>query len=71
MVGSRVYIHKCYSKSSIPSTMDEDSNVVDHMNHISLVAKDLSAADNHIPNKMQVSTILSSLPPSWTRLLLC
>lgn len=46
-------------------TMSEYSSVVDHVNHMALIAKDLSVAGNTISDKMQVSTILNSLPPSW------
>lgn len=40
--------------------MDDDSSLVDHVNHIVLVAKNLLAAGNSISDKMQVSTNLKS-----------
>ena len=44
--------------------MGEDISVVDHVNHMALIAKDLTVSGNQIPEKMQVSTILNSLPSS-------
>lgn len=46
-------------------TMGHDSNVVDHVNHMALVAKDFSVAGNPILDKMHVCSTLNSLPPSW------
>ncbi|KAK3028833.1 hypothetical protein RJ639_038660 [Escallonia herrerae] len=43
----------------------EGESVVDHVNELLVIAKELAALGNTIPDKMQVSTILFSLPDSW------
>ncbi|MFV0960691.1 hypothetical protein QML37_30130, partial [Klebsiella pneumoniae] len=45
--------------------MKESDDIVDHVNKMMVMAKDLACAGNEIPEQMQISTILSSLPPSW------
>ncbi|KAK2981371.1 hypothetical protein RJ640_003331 [Escallonia rubra] len=44
--------------------MKEGESVVD-LNKLLLLAKQLAALGNPIPDKMQVSIVLSSLPDSW------
>ena len=44
--------------------MQEGDNVVEHINKMIVMAKDLSTAGTEIPKRMQVATILNSLPPS-------
>ncbi|KAG5565586.1 hypothetical protein RHGRI_001486 [Rhododendron griersonianum] len=45
--------------------MKEDENVIDHVNKLSVIAKELATLDNPLPDRLQVSTILQSLPTSW------
>ncbi|KAF7154487.1 hypothetical protein RHSIM_Rhsim01G0134100 [Rhododendron simsii] len=45
--------------------MKEDENVIDHVNKLSVIAKELATLDNPLPDRLQVSTILQSLPKSW------
>ena len=45
--------------------MNETDNVIEHVNKMSIIAKELVVLGNPIPDKMQVSTILHSLPGSW------
>ncbi|XP_075658960.1 uncharacterized protein LOC142628809 [Castanea sativa] len=45
--------------------MNESDNVIEHVNKMIVIAKELAILGNPIPNKMQVSTILHSLPNSW------
>lgn len=47
------------------SYMKEGVDVVEHVNQMMLLARDLEAAGVPISEKMQVSTIINSLPPSW------
>lgn len=43
----------------------EGNDAVNHGNNMTLLAKELSFLSNTITNKMQVSMVLNSLPPSW------
>jgi hypothetical protein len=45
--------------------MEENDYVGDYVNQMKLVAKELSNAGHPVSNKMQVTTILNSLPLSW------
>ena len=45
--------------------MNEVDYIGDHINTMELLAKELADANNPMPDKMQVTTILNSLPPSW------
>ena len=45
--------------------MNESDNVIEYVNKMSVIAKELVVLGNPIPNKMRVSTILHSLPDSW------
>ena len=45
--------------------MNESDNIIEHVNKMSVIAKELVVLGNPIPNKMRVSTILHSLPDSW------
>ncbi|KAF3784691.1 hypothetical protein EJ110_NYTH29755 [Nymphaea thermarum] len=45
--------------------MKESDNVMDHVNKILVMAKDLAVVGNVISDNMQISTILNSRPPSW------
>lgn len=56
MVGSQIHTYNCELKKFNTLTMDEDSSMVDHVNHMALVVKDLSVTGNLVPNKMKVST---------------
>ncbi|KAL5711806.1 hypothetical protein ACHQM5_014046 [Ranunculus cassubicifolius] len=47
------------------SRMKESESVVDHCSRMTVIAKELAAACHPIPDKMQVSTLLHSLPSSW------
>ena len=61
---SNTYVQLLLEKFS-GMRMGEDISVVVHVNHMALIAKDLIVSGNQIPKKMQVSTILNSLPSSW------
>ena len=45
--------------------MQEEQSVVEHVNNMIVMAKDLSIAGTPIPEKLQVATILNSLPNSF------
>ena len=45
--------------------MNEGDYIGDHINTMELLAKELANANNPASEKMQVTTILNSLPPSW------
>ncbi|KAF3782088.1 hypothetical protein EJ110_NYTH20377 [Nymphaea thermarum] len=45
--------------------MKESDNVMDHVNKMLVMAKDLAVVGNVISDNMQISTILNSLPSSW------
>ncbi|KAF3786515.1 hypothetical protein EJ110_NYTH11733 [Nymphaea thermarum] len=45
--------------------MKESDNVMDHVNKMFVMAKDLAVVGNVISDNMQISTILNILPPSW------
>ncbi|KAK0571052.1 hypothetical protein LWI29_010329 [Acer saccharum] len=45
--------------------MSENDSMVDHILKLEIIAKDLSNAGHEISDKMQVSTLLNSLPESW------
>ncbi|XP_049931844.1 uncharacterized protein LOC126409757 [Nymphaea colorata] len=45
--------------------MKKSCKVVDHVNKMLVMAKDLAIVENDIPDNMQISTVLNSLPPSW------
>ncbi|KAG5550800.1 hypothetical protein RHGRI_015682 [Rhododendron griersonianum] len=40
--------------------MKEDENVIDHVNKLSVIAKELATLDNPLPDRLQVSTILQT-----------
>ncbi|KAK3015659.1 hypothetical protein RJ639_006333 [Escallonia herrerae] len=61
---SNTYIQLQFEKYN-GIVMKEGENVVDHVNKLLVMAKELAALGNPIPDKMQVSTVLSSLPDSW------
>lgn len=42
--------------------LNESDNVIEHVNNMSVIAKELAVLGNPILDKMQVSTILHSLP---------
>ena len=44
--------------------MNEGDYIGDHINTMELLAKELADANNPMSDKMQVTTILYSLPPS-------
>lgn len=44
--------------------MLDSESVVDHINKMTVIAKELATLRNPIPERMQVSTTLSSLPDS-------
>ncbi|KAL5767614.1 hypothetical protein ACOSQ2_014397 [Xanthoceras sorbifolium] len=48
--------------------MSENESIVDHILKLEVIAKDLSNAGHEIPDKMQVSTLLNSLPELWNHL---
>ena len=48
--------------------MNEGDYIGDHINTMELLAKELADANNPMSDKMQVITILNSLPPSWDRI---
>ncbi|CAN6454213.1 unnamed protein product [Victoria cruziana] len=56
----QVLVQQCNS-----CKMKESDNVVDHMNKMMVMAKDLALVGNAISDPMQISIILNSLPPSW------
>ncbi|XP_010272034.1 PREDICTED: uncharacterized protein LOC104607935 [Nelumbo nucifera] len=43
----------------------EDDPIVENVNKMIVIAKELAAVGNSIPDKVQLSTILHSLPKSW------
>ena len=45
--------------------MNEGDYIGDCINTKKLLAKELANADNSVSDKMQVTTILNNLPPSW------
>uniref|UniRef100_A0A7N2LQP3 Retrovirus-related Pol polyprotein from transposon TNT 1-94 n=1 Tax=Quercus lobata TaxID=97700 RepID=A0A7N2LQP3_QUELO len=45
--------------------MNESDNVIEHVNKMSVIAKELAILGNPILDKMQVSTILHTLLDSW------
>lgn len=45
--------------------MEERNDAVNHINNMALLAKELSFLGNTISDKMQVSIVVNSLPPSW------
>ena len=45
--------------------MNESDNVIEHVNKMLVIAKELIVLGNPILDKMQMSTILHSLPDSW------
>ncbi|XP_010278495.1 PREDICTED: uncharacterized protein LOC104612672 [Nelumbo nucifera] len=45
--------------------MREEDSVIDHVSKMNMIAKELAVTRNPIPEKIQVSTILNSLPSSW------
>ena len=45
--------------------MNEGDYIGDHINTMELLAKELADVDDFVSNKMQVTTIFNSLPPSW------
>ena len=45
--------------------MNEDDVVGDHVNQLELIAKELADAGHTLSEKMQVTVVLNSLPPSW------
>ncbi|XP_031493236.1 uncharacterized protein LOC116259513 [Nymphaea colorata] len=45
--------------------MKESDKVVDHVNKMLVMAKDLAVVGNVISDNMQICTILNSLPSSW------
>lgn len=61
---SQTYIQLLLEKYN-GSRMNENDDMVDHITKMEVLAKDLSNAGHPIPDKMQVSTLLNSLPKSW------
>ncbi|KAG8382701.1 hypothetical protein BUALT_Bualt05G0104800 [Buddleja alternifolia] len=51
------------------SFMKEDENIVEHVKKMVIIAKELATLDNHIPDKMQVSTVINSLRNLWESVL--
>ncbi|KAF3774681.1 Retrovirus-related Pol polyprotein from transposon TNT 1-94 [Nymphaea thermarum] len=45
--------------------MKESDDVMDHVNKMLVMAKDLAMMGDIISDNMQISTILNNLPPSW------
>ena len=45
--------------------MQEEQSVVEHVNNMIVMAKDLSIVGTPIPEKLQVATIFNSLPNSF------
>jgi hypothetical protein len=45
--------------------MNEGDVVGDHVNQLELIAKELVDAGHTLSEKMQVTIVLNSLPPSW------
>ena len=45
--------------------MNEGDVVGDHVNQLELIAKELADAGHTLSDKMQVTAVLNSLPPSW------
>ena len=45
--------------------MNEGDVVGDHVNQLELIAKELTDAGHTLLDKMQVTVVLNSLPPSW------
>ena len=45
--------------------MNEGDVVRDHVNQLELIAKELADAGHTLSDKMQVTVVLNSLPPSW------
>jgi hypothetical protein len=45
--------------------MNEGDVVGDHVNQLELIAKELVDASHTLSDKMQVTVVLNSIPPSW------
>ena len=45
--------------------MNEDDIVGDHVNQLELITKALADAGHTLSDKMQVTVVLNSFPPSW------
>lgn len=45
--------------------MKESDSVIERVNKMIVLAKELATHGNPIPDKLQVSTVLHSLPPTW------
>lgn len=45
--------------------MKENENVKEHVNKIIVITNELVVVGNLIPNKIQISIVLHSLPNSW------
>ncbi|KAG9442378.1 hypothetical protein H6P81_018232 [Aristolochia fimbriata] len=45
--------------------MQESDNIVEHINAMTVVSKELASLGRPIPDELQVETIINSLPPSW------
>ncbi|KAL5764580.1 hypothetical protein ACOSP7_016935 [Xanthoceras sorbifolium] len=61
-----ISLYESFDTSKRIMDMLEDKygpNMVDHI--LEVIAKDLSIAGHEIPDKIQVSTVLNSLPESW------
>ena len=61
---SNTYIQLLIEKYN-DTFMKDDESVVEHVNKLVVIAKELASLGNPIPDKMQVSTVLHSLPNSW------
>lgn len=61
---SETYIQLLIEKFN-STHMKENESVIDHCSRMSVIAKELAVAGNPIPDRMQVSTLLHSLPRSW------
>ncbi|PIA46018.1 hypothetical protein AQUCO_01600350v1 [Aquilegia coerulea] len=61
---SETYIQLLIEKFNTSRMKDTDS-VIDHCSRMTVIAKELASTGHPIPDKMQVSTVLHSLPLSW------
>ncbi|KAF3783884.1 hypothetical protein EJ110_NYTH31498 [Nymphaea thermarum] len=55
----------CNSSLLMSRRMKESDSVMDHVNKMLIMAKDLAVVENVISDNMHISTILNNLPPSW------
>jgi hypothetical protein len=65
--------YRCHSDTQIRLLLDKFNNIKmnegdavgDHVNQLELIAKELANVGHTLSDKMQVTVVLNSLPPSW------